>query len=301
MAAPAAALADSPISRLLGRLDGVRQTAADCWMARCPAHQDRHPSLSIRELPDGRVLAHCWAGCHIGDVLAGVGLRLADLTWKASVTSSWCARDRLTSVEQRALRHRVDAARRARDAQRLRDQAAAAERAARLWAQARAADSRHPYLRRKGVASWGARQLGAQLVLPVTPPAGALVSLQFIAPDGGKVLLRGGRKRGCCIVVADPQNPARLLICEGWATGASLAGADPDARVLAAVDAGNLEPVARAAHERWPGLPIVMAGDNDASGVGQRHAHAAARAVGGLVLIPEHPGDWNDTLTGVAA
>ena len=32
------------------------------WMARCPAHEDRNPSLSIREV-DGKVLVHCHAGC----------------------------------------------------------------------------------------------------------------------------------------------------------------------------------------------------------------------------------------------
>lgn len=43
-------------------------------MARCPAHDDRSPSLSIKELPDGRVLVHCHAGCGALDVIAAVGL-----------------------------------------------------------------------------------------------------------------------------------------------------------------------------------------------------------------------------------
>lgn len=64
---------------LLDRLDGVRQTGADRWLARCPAHEDRHPSLSVRDLDDGRVLLHCFANCAAGDVLAAVGLTFADL------------------------------------------------------------------------------------------------------------------------------------------------------------------------------------------------------------------------------
>ncbi|HEY9224616.1 MAG TPA: toprim domain-containing protein, partial [Variovorax sp.] len=140
-----------------------------------------------------------------------------------------------------------------------------------------------------------ARQLGAQLVLPVTAVDGDLASLQFIATDGGKLLLAGGRKRGCCITVADPPNPSRILIAEGWATGASLAEADPAARVLAGIDAGNLIHVAIAARRRWPSTQIVIAGDADE--VGRRAAHAAAMAVRGLVLIPESEGcDWNDVL-----
>jgi hypothetical protein len=48
-------------------------------MAACPAHEDRTPSLSIRELPDGRVLIHCHAGCGAADVLTAVGLAFSDL------------------------------------------------------------------------------------------------------------------------------------------------------------------------------------------------------------------------------
>jgi hypothetical protein len=62
--------ADRPLSKL----DGARSTGHHSWLARCPGHNDRHPSLSIRELPDGRVLVHDFAGCSVEDVLAAVGL-----------------------------------------------------------------------------------------------------------------------------------------------------------------------------------------------------------------------------------
>lgn len=45
-------------------------------MARCVAHEDRAPSLSIRER-DGKVLVHCFSGCETKDVLAAL-----NLTWK---------------------------------------------------------------------------------------------------------------------------------------------------------------------------------------------------------------------------
>lgn len=69
----------SPADRLLGRLDGVRETAARQWVARCPSHDDRSPSLSVRELDDGTLLVHCFGGCDASDVLGAVGLGLADL------------------------------------------------------------------------------------------------------------------------------------------------------------------------------------------------------------------------------
>lgn len=69
----------APISKVLSRLDGVRQTAADRWVARCPAHDDSSPSLAIRELPNGELLIHDFAGCSTERVLDAIGLEFADL------------------------------------------------------------------------------------------------------------------------------------------------------------------------------------------------------------------------------
>jgi len=69
----------SVVHKLLDRLQGVRQTAPDRWLAKCPAHEDRGPSLSIREMEDGRVLLHDFAGCGAADVVASIGLELKDL------------------------------------------------------------------------------------------------------------------------------------------------------------------------------------------------------------------------------
>ena len=65
--------------RLLERLHGVRRTGRGRWLARCPAHEDRSPSLSIREASDGRILIYDFAGCGAIEVLDAVGLDWADL------------------------------------------------------------------------------------------------------------------------------------------------------------------------------------------------------------------------------
>ena len=62
------------VDNLLARLEGVKGTGPSRWIARCPAHADKRPSLSIRELGDGRVLAHCFGGCGIEEVLGAVRL-----------------------------------------------------------------------------------------------------------------------------------------------------------------------------------------------------------------------------------
>ena len=64
---------------LLSRLAKVRKMGADRWMACCPAHDDRSPSLSIRELSDGRILLHCWTGCSAESILDSIGLTFDDL------------------------------------------------------------------------------------------------------------------------------------------------------------------------------------------------------------------------------
>jgi len=59
---------------LIARLDGVKRTGSGRWIARCPGHDDKSPSLSIREMDDGRILLHDFAGCAVEDILAAVGL-----------------------------------------------------------------------------------------------------------------------------------------------------------------------------------------------------------------------------------
>ena len=57
----------------------MRATGPGRWIARCPAHEDRSPSLRIRELDDGRLLLHDFGGCEVAGILAAVGLAFADL------------------------------------------------------------------------------------------------------------------------------------------------------------------------------------------------------------------------------
>ncbi|WP_020564616.1 CHC2 zinc finger domain-containing protein [Methylosarcina fibrata] len=66
------------IEKLITRLDGVKRTGKGQYTARCPAHNDKLPSLTVTER-DGKVLFHCFAGCAPADVLAAVGLEFSDL------------------------------------------------------------------------------------------------------------------------------------------------------------------------------------------------------------------------------
>ena len=59
---------------LLSRLEGFKATGPSRWIGCCPAHEDRFPSLAVRELDDGRVLIHCFAGCSVDEILSVAGL-----------------------------------------------------------------------------------------------------------------------------------------------------------------------------------------------------------------------------------
>ncbi|MBA3563356.1 MAG: DNA primase [Gammaproteobacteria bacterium] len=64
---------------IIDRLERVRRTGPNRWLAACPSHPDRHPSLSIRELEDGRILLHDHGGCDVHAVLSAIGMRMTDL------------------------------------------------------------------------------------------------------------------------------------------------------------------------------------------------------------------------------
>ena len=64
---------------LLQHLKKVKQTKTGNRLACCPAHEDKTASLSIRELDDGRILVHCFAGCSVHEIVGFVGLELTDL------------------------------------------------------------------------------------------------------------------------------------------------------------------------------------------------------------------------------
>lgn len=78
----------SDIAELLTRLDKVTGKHPQ-WQARCPAHKDKSPSLSIKEVEDGKILLHCFAGCGASDIMDAIGMSLSDLFPKADGRKDW--------------------------------------------------------------------------------------------------------------------------------------------------------------------------------------------------------------------
>jgi len=69
-------------------LKGLRRSGHG-YLAVCPAHEDRTPSLSIAAGDDGRVLLRCWAGCETRDIVAALGLTWSDLFPARTGRRSW--------------------------------------------------------------------------------------------------------------------------------------------------------------------------------------------------------------------
>lgn len=68
----------TPIENLLSHLSKVKGRNG-AWTACCPAHEDKSPSLAIKEVDDGRILIHCFGGCDVHSVLGAVGMDMSDL------------------------------------------------------------------------------------------------------------------------------------------------------------------------------------------------------------------------------
>jgi putative DNA primase/helicase len=169
-----------------------------------------------------------------------------------------------------------------------------------IWDKATSVNPNHAYLTKKRVHAFGARQSGIEIILAILNFTGEMKSLQFIHPTGMKRLLPGGRKKECYILVNDNINASELLICEGFATGATLAQKNPDKKVIAAIDVGNLKSTALNAALFWPHLDRTLCLDDDRNTPGNPGITLgleAANASHSSIMIPHWPDNAPGSLT----
>ena len=279
---------------------GIEPANPDALLSRLPDAEGRPVRFGTTSKPrskNGWLIAYHDRGLPFV-VIAGDWSTGAEMKWVAGNA------DTMTPAEQRELKHRIAEAKRAREQEQTHQWEARAGTAARIWQTTRPADPQHPYLLRKGIQPHRARQQGGDIVLLLTDFTGKAWSLQTITEAGDKRFMAGGKKAGNFITVSGPNYPARVLICEGYATGCTLAEMDPAALVLAAMDAGNLQAVSTGARNRWPNADLIVCGDDDRKtpgNPGATAARAAALAAGARFALPEWPpgaplhlSDFND-------
>ena len=175
---------------------------------------------------------------------------------------------------------------------------------ARLYAgmRMRAIQGEPEYLQSKGLAGFNYPLMpDGSLLLELVDESGAVAAAQTITPQGEKRLLTGSAKRGAYHAVNAPESPQSVLIAEGLATALSVHLMRPDALTVAAIDAGNLLPVAEVMRRKHPKAQIIIAADNDhhqngEANTGREAAEKAALSVAGWVALPptDYKADWND-------
>jgi putative DNA primase/helicase len=220
--------------------------------------------------------------------------------YSTGVTVDWQVKREtpFTLVERESLKRQVADAKAQADEEQAAAHAVAATRAAKIWGRAQDAPPDHPYLTAKKIKTSGARLFGSALVVPVRD-ASSITSLQFIRPNGEKAFLPGGRISGCHFVIGAADGAAKLCLCEGFATGASI-HESTGLPVVVAFNAGNLLPVAKAVREKFPSVSVIVCADDDwktDGNPGISKATEAALAVGGLMAVPTFQSDRLESMT----
>jgi hypothetical protein len=271
------------------------QRYARGWMACCPAHDDRTPSLSIADGVEGRILLTCFAGCTwaaISDVL--------------QARSLWPSRNA----------HRTKSATASERRSPLRSEADPIAFARRMWREATAVSGTFvetylqsrslitpvpPTLRYASLRHQESRQSLPCMVAAVQTADGRLSGLHrtFLRHDGrGKADVQPAKKmlgscRGGAVRLAAAGR--RLALCEGIETGLSIRQVCPDLPVWCALSAGNLDRLT---------LPpeveeVVLIADGDPVGLAAaRRAAQRYGASGRRIRLVELPSgmDANDML-----
>jgi len=239
--------------------------------------------------------------------------------FRQGIKQNWSAgksnQQAMSPAERQELRLRVSKQKRETQQALEKQWSDAAIEALRLWKAAKPASTSHPYLVKKQIGAHLARESDSELIIPLYDTGGALHSVQKIGPNGFKMMLKGGRKKGhFCLLnakLAALDSAKELYVCEGFATGASIAELYIGVPVVVAIDSGNLYPVTAAIRKRWPYLCITIFSDDDRKAesegkknVGVESAKAVAnQLVNVFVEVPNFPesaplelSDFNDLI-----
>jgi putative DNA primase/helicase len=233
-------------------------------------------------------------------------------SFKQGETHNWHSKTKRKAdqAQRDEWKRKADAERKKRAAEIADHAKAAAEKATRIWSQS-ATSGATPYTTAKQIDKLHGARVWRDLVVVPMRAGGKLTGLQFISGDGSKRFLTGSAKEGAYHAIASKgESLGRIVICEGYATGAALRCA-LDLPVIVAFDSGNLKAVARSIRKNNPDAEIIIAGDSDrwttkpdgtAWNPGLEAAQQAAVAIGGArVIVPDVPDDdperrtdWDD-------
>jgi hypothetical protein len=239
---------------VLAMLSKVKANGEGEWMACCPAHDDKTPSLSIKE--EGlRTLLKCFAGCTVQDIAGAIGIRASDLFNDRG--EGLGAPPPFVQPKQPDLDE--------------------------IWNRMADATDQHEYIRRKDGLPDGLKLQGEDLVIPARDTQGKLVTWQAIKPDGTKKS-RKGEMGSSFFSIGERSNEAPVYVCEG--VGQAWACYKATGRMsVACFGTGRFGTVSEAIRKAHSG-PIVLVPDRGA----EAEAKKAAVACKGLLWKP--PESW---------
>ena len=211
----------------------------------------------------------------------------------------------ITPAQSQKLKSAMLEAQKVRNEARALEQSETAKECKKLWDELTGAPDDHPYLKTKGVKPYGIKLHipSNDLIVPVLS-SGNISSLQGIGVSGEKKFCTNGKVSGGYHLIGDV-GPL-VLMCEGYATGASLYEATGIPTVVA-FNAGNLPKVAKELKKEYPDADFIICADNDKwtpGNPGRAKATEAAEVLSGMVAYPKFkqpeidkhgkPTDWND-------
>jgi len=271
-----------PLNEVIGRTIKLRKSSG-WYEGLCPFHNETSPSLKFKENDESW---HCFGcGAH-GDVIDFVAKVEHVTTQEAIARLTGGNAIELSEADRQKRRDWLAEENRKAEAARV----AAIAAASRRWERARPVDGQQPYLERKQVAPSGARMDGDNLLVPMWDAAGDVINVQSIAPDGTKRFHAGCPTVGARFYIGIGWG--KVIICEGFATGASIYEATAD-KVVVAFSQGQMENIAR--EMIAAGLGVVIAAD--------RKALDAMTRIGAALDVPviappalEKGDDFNDQM-----
>jgi len=275
---------------------GGKKSGDGEFMCHCPAHDDKHPSLSLSQADNGRILYNCFAGCKQEDVRFALVKRGLLSPSQNSGVSNHHKNKRNQHSKVKEEQHQESAA-----------------IAQKIWEAAESIRDGHPYLQRKQVeptenireidlcrlaqiigyipAANGKKLDGSRvLVIPIRIDD-RISTIEFISIGGRKSSLKAGKKAGgywaTGSLPAQGSGTETILIGEGVATVLSCISAT-GCFGIAALSNSNLISVSRQIRKQYPRAPIVLLADLEKkTGVPDHNAVVAAENIKANLAIPD--------------
>lgn len=220
--------------------------------------------------------------------------------WKREISKEWCNKSML-EISQAERDHYFSSMKRAKalaNTELDRVQTDCLAWCTDHWEQANDADNSHPYLQQKGIHSYGLRTAGDTLLVPLYSGSGSIQGMQIIQSDGTIDFKIGSIKLGSSFMIGNPEDPNTILICAGYANGASLHKATGDA-VVVTFDAKSFKPIAESLRNKYPSKKLVICADDRYWGNGKtshKRSLEAAKAVNGYLIYPTFENTTDNSL-----